>query len=218
MDKKDAWGSLAEKLLFVGITGGIASGKSEFAAEIENLGGFIIDADKIGRELLNPDCPVSKKIKNAFGDSILCKDGTIDRKELAEIAFSDFSAKEKLDQITHPLIFDEMIERARCYNLERNERHAMVFVDSALIVDTGIAGIFDIIVVIISDEETRVERLVQNRAYSEEEARNRINSQVSDAQRLIHADIVVKNDKGLEELKASAKEVWGELLKKVNDL
>lgn len=216
MDRKEAWGSLSEDLMFIGITGGIASGKSEFAAEIEKLGGFVIDADKIGKEILSPGSGINKNIVAIFGEKVLSNDGAIDRGALADVIFSDPSAKERLDQITHPLIFNEIVEKARRYNQKRNEKPPIVFVDSALIVDTGIANVFDVLVVIISDEKTRVKRLVEKKGYSETEARNRIKSQVNDAQRLIHADIVVENDSVLEELKSSAAEVWTGLLKNMS--
>lgn len=218
MDKKEAWGSISDELLCVGITGGIASGKSEFTAEIKNLGGFIIDADKISSDLIKPDGLLNRRIVEAFGESILLGDGTLNRKALAGIIFKDPEERKKLDEIMHPAIFDEMVKEAGRYYREKAGNPPIIFVDAPLIVETGMENIFDVLVVINADEEARIKRLVEHKGYTVSEARSRIRSQVNDAQRMIHADVVIDNNRGLEDLKKMAGEVWKHMLKKAEGL
>ncbi|MBN2168131.1 MAG: dephospho-CoA kinase [Actinobacteria bacterium] len=211
MNKRDAWGSLADELIVVGLTGGIASGKSILASELNKLGGFIIDADEIARRITLPGGPAFNKIVSRFGEAVLTPDGQIDRQFLADIVFKNEEAKEVLENIIHPIVFDEIAAQMKNFREHPGEGTPVVIVDVPLLVETDMADAFDTVIVVDSKEELRIRRLVENKGLTESEARDRIASQINDAVRLNHADIVVENNGDISAFRERAKDVWGEI-------
>jgi len=206
------WGQAGDRLLIVGLTGGIASGKTEVDRELERLGAVVIDADAVARDVVEPGMAAYESIVSEFGKSVLDGNGAIDRPALAEIIFKDEDRRRTLNSITHPAIFQEMMLRVSKYAEDRGPGDVpAVILDAALIVDTGETGVFDVLVVVTADTESRVRRLIKTRGMSEEEARGRIASQVPDARRVEMADLTIVNDGTLDELRAGVSLAWKEI-------
>jgi dephospho-CoA kinase len=201
----DVWGAAGDRLMIVGLTGGIASGKSEVDRELERLGAPVIDADEVARCVVLPGMPALKTLVEHLGDGILDDSGI----------FNDASRRMLVNSITHPAIFQEMSRRVTRYAEEKSEDDVPVVVlDAALIVDTGVTGVFDMLIVVTADEETRLRRLVEERAMPVDEARARISSQFGDAKRLELADIVIENNGSLEELRGHVRRVFDQVSEK----
>lgn len=198
--------------MIIGLTGGIASGKSEAAAELARLGAMVIDADVVAREMVMPGAPAYARLVMEFGDEILDGDGRIDRPLLARVIFADERKRLLLNSITHPAIFTEMARQINDYSarLTRSDVPAVV-VDAALIVDVGVTGVFDVLVVVTSDEPERFGRLVQHRGMDEGEAKERIRSQVPDRKRVSMADIVIENNGTIQDLRLRVARVWEDI-------
>jgi dephospho-CoA kinase len=191
-------------VLRIGLTGGIGSGKSTVSALLAARGAVVIDADRIAREVVEPGTPGLAAIVEAFGGQVLRGDGSLDRPALAGVVFADPEARRKLDGIVHPLV------RARAVELAAEAPEGAVVVhDVPLLVETGQAGSYDLVLVVRADPEVRVRRLVQ-RGLSEEDARARIAAQATDEQRAAVADVVLDNDGTEEELAALVDRFWVE--------
>lgn len=212
MGHAEVWGTAGEDLLFVGLTGGIASGKSEVDRELESLGALVIDADQVARDVVLPGKPTLDTLVTHFGTPILDDAGHLDRPALADIIFNDDEKRLLVNRIMHPAIWKEMADRATDYAEARKPDQApAVVLDAALIVDTGVTGVFDILVVVTAPEELRVRRLSEMRGMPESEARARIASQFPDEERVAMADIVIENDGSIEDLRESVRRAWGEI-------
>ena len=191
-------------MLRIGLTGGIGSGKSTVARLLAERGAVVVDADRIAREVVEPGTPGLEAVVDAFGDGVLTADGALDRPALAAIVFSDPEARARLDGIVHPLV------RARSAELAAATPPDAVLVnDVPLLVETGQAGSYDLVLVVEAEEETRVTRLVQ-RGLAAEDARARIAAQATDEQRRAVADVVLDNSGSLEDLTAQVDRFWTE--------
>ena len=195
-------------MLLVGLTGGIGSGKSTFAALLAERGAQVIDADVLGHDALKPGQPSWNSIVDQFGDEILVPGSmTIDRKRLGEIVFADDRKRAALNAIVHPEIFRRMAD-----SLDRlRNTDTIVVIDAALIFETGLADSCDVVVVVASDKDIRADRLARSRGMTIEEITARMTSQADPAQLARKADIVINNDGYLEDLAAEAERVWTEL-------
>ena len=188
----------------IGLTGGIGSGKSTVSRLLEQRGALIVDADVIAREVVAPRTPGLAAISEAFGSGVLAPDGSLDRPALAAVVFADPSARARLDGIVHPLV------RARATALiEAMPEGAVVVQDIPLLVESGQAGSFDLVLVVETDLETRVTRLVQ-RGLPEQDARARIAAQASDEQRRAVADVVLDNSGTPGDLASQVDRFWAE--------
>ncbi len=191
-------------MLRIGLTGGIGSGKSTVSGLLAARGAVVVDADRIAREVVEPGTPGLATVVEAFGDAVLAPDGWLDRPALAAIVFADPEARRRLDAIVHPLV------RARGRELEAAAPPGSVVVhDVPLLVETGQASSFDLVLVVLADVETRVARLVQ-RGLTAEDARARIAVQATDEQRRAIGDVVLDNSGTEEELAAQVDRFWGE--------
>jgi dephospho-CoA kinase len=191
-------------VLRIGLTGGIGSGKSTVSALLAARGAVVIDADRIAREVVEPGTPGLAAVVDAFGEQVLQDDGSLDRPALAAVVFADPEARRKLDGIVHPLV------RARATELAAAvPDDAVVVHDVPLLVETGQAGSYDVVLVVRADPEVRVRRLVQ-RGLSEEDARARIAAQATDEQRRAVADVVLDNDGTEADLAAQLDRFWAE--------
>jgi dephospho-CoA kinase len=189
--------------LRVGLTGGIGSGKSVVADVFAQRGATVIDADVLAREVVVPGSDGLREIAAAWPQAIGA-DGALDRPALAAIVFADSDARSRLDGIVHPLV------RARSVELvAAAPPDAVVVNDVPLLVETGQAGSYDVVLVVEAPEETRVARLVQ-RGLSEADARARIAAQASDEQRRAVADVVLDNSGTPERLAAQVDRFWAE--------
>jgi dephospho-CoA kinase len=191
-------------VLRIGLTGGIGSGKSTVSALLAARGAVVIDADRIAREVVEPGSPGLAAVVDAFGHEVLRDDGSLDRQALAAVVFAAPEARRKLDGIVHPLVRARSAELAAAVPDD-----AVVVHDVPLLVETGQAGSYDVVLVVQADPEVRVRRLVQ-RGLSEDDARARIAAQATDEQRRAVADVVLDNDGTEEELAAQVDRFWAE--------
>jgi dephospho-CoA kinase len=191
-------------VLRIGLTGGIGSGKSTVARLLAEHGAHLVDADVLAREAVAPGSPGLAAVVEAFGDGVLGPDGALDRPALGAVVFGDPTARATLDGIVHPLV------RARAVELiAAMPGDAVVVQDIPLLVETGQAGAFDLVLVVAADPEIRVARLVQ-RGLTEPDARARIAAQATDEQRRAVADVVLDNNGTPGELAAQVDRFWAE--------
>ena len=191
-------------VLRIGLTGGIGSGKSTVSALLAARGAVVIDADRIAREVVEPGTPGLAAVVDAFGAGVLTPDGSLNRPALAEVVFAHPAARGRLDGIVHPLV------RARAAELAAAAPpDAVVVHDVPLLVETGQAASYDLVLVVEADPETRVARLVR-RGLTEEDARARIAAQATDEQRRAVADVILDNGGTPEELAAQVDRFWAE--------
>ncbi len=192
--------------LVVGLTGGIGSGKSAALERFRELGAVVIDSDDVAREVVAPGTPGLASIIERFGPSVLRDDGTLDRAALASVVFADDAARADLEAITHPLVRAEVRRRVSAAPSD-----SIVVNAAPLLVETGIAGEYDRVVVMEAPAEQRVLRLARSRGMSREEALARMAAQASDDERRAVAWRVIANDRTLDELRAAVDVVWAEL-------
>jgi dephospho-CoA kinase len=191
-------------VLRIGLTGGIGSGKSTVAALLAARGALVVDADRIAREVVEPGTPGLAAVVEAFGPEVLTADGALDRAALASVVFSDPQARARLDAIVHPLV------RARAREaVAQAPPDAVVVQDVPLLVETGQAGQYDLVLVVEAVLETRVARLVR-RGLGEDDARARIAAQATDEQRRAVADVVLDNSGAPEALAGQVDRFWAE--------
>jgi dephospho-CoA kinase len=193
-------------MLLVGLTGGIASGKSTVSAMLAERGAEIIDADHIARQIVLPGLPAWCKIREHFGPGVLHPDGQIDRQALADIVFADPGKLALLNEITHPAIFARIADRLEAHH----DQDVVVVLDAALLIEAGLAEGVDVVIVIHSPREIQVERLAA-KGVGQTDARNRIASQLEPEKRLARADIVIDNSGSLEDLGRQVDKIWKEL-------
>lgn len=191
--------------MLIGLTGGIASGKSTVAKVWESLGGVHVDADLLAREVVSKGSSGLAAVVDRFGSEFLDEDGNLNRVKLAELIFTDEKSRSALESILHPLI--QNLAQQRISQLAGKK----VFYTIPLLVETNSPLVFDKVVTVSAPEEVRIARLMTNRGLSEAEARKRILSQATDSDREAVADYVIDSNCSLEELKQRAKVLWLEL-------
>ena len=217
MGNSAIWGPAADGLLVVGLTGGIASGKTEVTSRLVALGAMVVDADQVARDVTVPGTDVFRRLVDEFGPGILGAEGGIDRPALAEKVFGNESRRQLLNSITHPAIFAEIVSQVREHGESLGpEDVPAVVIDAALIVDIGASGMFDFLIVVTAEEKTRVSRLTGKRGMSEEDARGRVASQITDRERIASADIVIENNGSIDELKETVDRVWDEVVRRAS--
>lgn len=194
----------------VGITGGIGSGKSTAARLLGDLGAYVIDADKVGHDVYRPGSEGWRRVVGEFGQRVVAADGTIDRKRLGAIVFSDRAALARLNALLHPLIGDEI--RRRIESKRAAGWTAPIIVEAAILVEASWQSIFDEVWVVTADREEVIRRLAAQRGLDRAAAQSRIDSQLSDEERCRHATVVVPNSGTVDELRAELKRLWGERL------
>jgi dephospho-CoA kinase len=190
-------------VLSLGLTGGIGSGKSTVSGLLEEHGAVVVDADRIVRELQQPGEPVFDAMVEEFGPGIVATDGTLDRQAVADIVFGDADALKRLNAIVHPAVGAAMAERLAALA----ETDSVVILDIPLLVESGRDDMAAVIVVDV-DPELAVERLVEHRGFTEEDARARMARQVSREDRLAKADVVIDNSGDLDSLRAQVDDLW----------
>lgn len=183
------------KLVILGLTGGIASGKSLVASMLAELGAAVIDADRIGHEVIEPGGVAYDGVLDAFGPGILRDDKTIDRGVLSQIVFADAEKRRTLEELTHPHIVDIMGQRTKA---AIDEGKKLIVVEAALLVEKGLDALFTGIVVVYADEAAQVARLAGRSGMSADEARARIASQLPVLDKVAKADYCIDNSGTIE--------------------
>jgi dephospho-CoA kinase len=190
----------------VGLTGGVASGKSTVAAILEELGAVVIDADVLAREVVAPGTPGLARVVEALGPEVLTEDGRLDRPAVAGLVFADESARRRLEEVVHPLV------RARAAEIEADAPpDALVVHDIPLLAETGQADRFDAVIVVDVPVETQVDRMTRERGMTQEDATARVAAQASREERLAVATYVIENTGTHEDLRDRVTEVLGRL-------
>jgi len=180
----------------VGLTGGIASGKSTVSALLRELGAVVVDADRLARDVVAPGTPGLAEVVAAFGPEVAAEDGTLDRAALARRVFDDLAARRRLEGIVHP-----RVREAAAAEEAAAPPGVLVVHDIPLLVETGQAAGFDVVVVVDVPEEVQVERMLADRGWSREEALSRIAAQAARGDRLAAATHVLDNSGTREELR-----------------
>lgn len=187
--------STNEPFAIVGLTGGIASGKTTVSEMLADHGVRTIDADTIAREIVEPGEPALEEIRQQFGDRVVADNGSLDREALGEIVFDDEAARSKLEAITHPRIASRMMQKA---SDAREAGEPWVVYDAALIVENELHETLPALVVVAASRETQRERIMDRDGLSPEEADARLDAQMSLEDKIAAADYMVDNDGSLE--------------------
>lgn len=194
----------------IGLTGGIAAGKSAVAARLRELGAVVIDADALAREVVEPDTPGLAAIVERFGAEVLDADGALDRARLGAIVFGDDAARADLNAIVHPEVrrrYDELVAEAFA-----RDRDAIVVYDVPLLAEARAASEFGLVVVVDAPADVRLERLVALRGMDREQARSRIAAQISDEERRAMADVVIDSSGTIEHTMEQVDALWERLV------
>jgi dephospho-CoA kinase len=192
--------------LRIGLTGGIASGKSLVAAMLRDLGAGIVDADVVAREVLAPGGPAYADVVAAFGPGIVLAGGGIDRKALAALIFGDPAARQRLNAFTHPHIRRRMDEETA--RLATSDRYEIIALDIPLLFETRGAGDLDGVMVVYTDDAIRLKRLMARDGVTEDEARRRMAVQMPLAEKAARADWLIDNSGTPEDTRRQVERAW----------
>ena len=195
--------------MFIGLTGGIGCGKSTVAKIFASFGAVVIDADVVARSLFREGTETRDYLDSAYGSAMLDELGEISRPFLAERIFTNEAERISLEQVIHPELARE-VSRIR----SEQDPSAVVVYDSALLVDKGLTGDCDVVVVVTAPYEDRVQRLI-NRGLAQPDIDNRIAAQVTDEERRAVADFIIVNDGSEDELRLRATQVWHDMTNSV---
>lgn len=196
-------------MFMIGLTGGIASGKSLVARVFKDLGAHVIDADRIVHELLEPEQPAYREVLDHFGKDILLPNGGIDRRKLGEIVFKNPDKRAWLNSCLHPKVFNAYTVQVQ--HLQSRQPETIVILDAALLIETGYHRNMDKIVVVYADPEQQIRRLSLRDKFTREQALIRITSQMPLAEKRAHADYVIDNTGSREDTETQAREVFRKL-------
>lgn len=199
--------------MIIGLTGGIATGKSTAAKYLEKKGAVIIDADQISHQLSQKNEKGWEVIKNEFGEEVLAENGQLDREKLGEIVFSDLQKRKKLESILHPLIISRMKEKA--YKHLKDDKIVIFMVP--LLYETNLDRFCDQVWVVSSSKEKQIARLKERNKLDKESALNRIKAQMSLSEKKERADIVISNNSTLEKLEEKLDYYWTKINRKKDD-
>lgn len=197
-------------MLKVGLTGSIAVGKSFVLSVLAELGGHVIDADEIAREVVQPGTKGLKSVSAAFGEAVLNDDGTLNRAQLGSIVFADEAKRLQLNNLLHPLIIAAQDDRIR--ELQQHDPGGIVIIDAALMIESGGFRRLDKLMVVHCRPELQLQRLMSRDGLSREAAEQRINSQMSQEQKMKYADFLIDTSGGFDSTRAQVKAVYEQLL------
>jgi dephospho-CoA kinase len=190
----------------VGLTGGIASGKSTVSEILTELGAVLIDGDKLAREVVERGTPGLAQVVEAFGPEILTAEGDLDRPKLGQIVFNDEARRKVLEGIVHPLVFERYAALEAAAPAD-----GVVVHDIPLLAESGRADTFDAVIVVETPPEVQVERMLRDRGWTREDAESRIAAQATPEQRRAIATYLIVNDGSLADLRTRVEEVWAAL-------
>jgi dephospho-CoA kinase len=191
-------------MLKIGLTGGIGSGKTAVSDQFQRLGINIIDTDIISRELMHHDQAVLKKVVEIFSDKVLDCKGAVDRKKLAQIVFRNKKQKQQLEAILHPAIRNEVNQQIQSFSQHTPPPKYLIVV-IPLLLETGFTDLIDRILVVIAEENIRVERIKQRDNRTLDEIRAIISSQVNDEKRIRAADDIIENNNNFKQLESQVR-------------
>lgn len=196
-------------MLKVGLTGGIASGKSTVASMLEHKGAYVIDLDELAHRVEEPGKPAWMAIVNHFGNEILNDDNTINRKKLGEIVFADREKLSLLNSIVHPYVFEEWERKVE--EIRSRDPQAIVISDVPLLIETGMHSRMDVVVLVYAQPEDQIKRLMERNGISREVAIQRLSSQMPIDAKVPYAHFVIDNRRTIEDTRVFVDTVWEEL-------
>ena len=189
----------------IGLTGNIATGKTTVGRMLEALGAVLIDADKVAHTTLAPGGAAYEPVTRAFGPDILNRDGTIDRRKLGSLVFSDSAALHKLESLVHPPVI-RAVERQMAVS-----RAPVVVVEAIKLLESGMAAAYEAIWVTVCDQATQVTRLMEGRGYDRETALQRIHAQPPQEEKVAAADVVISTEGSLDDTQAQVEAAWAQI-------
>ena len=192
----------------IGLTGGIAAGKSMVSGLLAELGAWILDADAISREVVEPGTDGLKAIVTEFGEKVIMPDGTLDRKALGAEVFGDPQKLERLNGILHPIIKAEMLRRAAA--IEENHPEDIVIFDVPLLIESGWQDAADEVWLVSAPIEQRIRRIAMRDGLDEKQAMERISAQMTDEQKAKYADVIINNGGSIQELEERVTKLYAE--------
>jgi dephospho-CoA kinase len=190
----------------IGLTGGIGSGKSTVSQILAELGAFVIDADKVGHEIYLPGKEAWQQVTAAFGCDILAPDQTIERKKLGALVFGSDEARKKLNEIVHPLMFQDIDRRIRAKRATGFTKP--IVIEAAILIEANWLPLADEVWLIVTDKTAVIDRVATQRGMAAKDTEARIASQLSDSERRKHAQVVIENNGSLEELQQKIRVEW----------
>jgi dephospho-CoA kinase len=196
-------------MILVGLTGGIASGKSLVSKILKDLGAYLIDADKIAHQVIQPRRPAYQEILKQFGKSILRKDGTIDRSRLGKLVFADPAKRANLEKIIHPRVF--AIEEARRKQISKKDPRAVIIFDAPLLIETHAHEWMDRVILVYADRKTQLKRLMDRDHLDTKEAKRRISAQLSNREKKKVADFIIDGSRSTKEVAEQTKTIFEKL-------
>jgi dephospho-CoA kinase len=196
-------------MLKVGLTGGIATGKSYVLGVLRELGCEVIDADTVAHQAIEPGKSAYQEIVNEFGQAVLNKDGTINRAALGSIVFADQTKRERLNAIVHPRVFEAQAEWFAA--VAARNPHGIAVFDAALMIETGSHKRFDKVVVVYCEPQLQLERLMARNNLSREQVEARINAQMPSAEKLKYADFSINTSGSFEETRRQTEALYTKL-------
>lgn len=205
-------------MLVVGLTGGIASGKSTVSRILRELGAEIVDTDVLAHEVVSPGTEGWAQIVSAFGNDILRPDGTINRRLLGRKVFPDPEAVKRLNAIVHPRVIRVCEQRIAKARLQKDEHQHVLVIDAPLLIEAGMCDMVDEVWVVRVDEQTQLSRLMERDKFSFNEAISRVHAQMPLAEKLKHADRVIDNTGTVEATRAQIVALWRQLLDVANQV
>ncbi|WP_041720891.1 dephospho-CoA kinase [Alkaliphilus metalliredigens] len=193
----------------IGLTGGIATGKSTVSQILKNLGAIIIDADTVARQVAEKGEPVLQEIQRVFGTEMILKDGTLDRKKLGALVFNNHQAMQQLNEMIHPKIIEEIKKALNWY--KNNRKNYVIIIDAALLIELRLTEMVDEVWVVAVSKEIQKKRLMKRNDLTEGAAINRIEMQMSIEEKMTHADQVIDNSGNQDDLKKQVKVLWDQM-------
>lgn len=197
--------------MVIGLTGGIATGKSTISSILKELGAYIVDADIIARSVVQKGEKAYNEIVQHFGRKILMPNGEINRKKLGHIVFSDSEKLKLLNQITHPEIIGRIKDKVEEY---KDIGAKVIVIDAAILIEVGLEWYCDSIWLVSVDKETQIRRLMERDKFAYSDALNRINSQYANEKKSQFADVIIDNNEPIEEVKKKVKELWNIIIQR----
>ena len=195
--------------MVIGLTGGIASGKSTVSAKLKQLGAAIIDVDILARGVVSKGEIAYNRIIQCFGENILLPSGEINRKRLGSVVFSNKEKLALLNSITHPEIINRVMDKIQELKAAGNK---VIVVDAAILIEMGLYKYVDSVWVVIVDRETQIKRLIERDKFDYKDSENRINSQFTNEVRKKYADVIIDNNKSIEEVGKKLEELWNNII------
>lgn len=199
-------------MLSVGLTGGIACGKSTVAEMFVRLGAYLIDLDKLAHEVQEPGAPAWRKIIDYFGNDVVGDDQKIDRNKVAAIVFNQPEKLKALNDIVHPSVYEEW--QARLKSIITCDPRAIILSDIPLLFEARMQSLFDVTIVVMIPPAEQIVRLMARNGMTKEEARKRIKNQMPIGDKAGLADIVINNQSSIADTRKRVQEVWGELIRR----